>query len=386
MTLQLAKAAEASKELTVGKDMQKAFIPLEETVVGDSKRKLTTGSKTDGNLKFFGYYEGAKGVSGDYFDYRKLDDEHYAVIKCDIAGKGVSASLIMVEVATIFVSHCREMEPSKGINLPPLLYNINDLLLEVGFQGRFAAFSMMVINEKTGKCVLSHAGDKYFHLYDSTQKKMREIELSEAPAAGQIDSFLVEMKNGYQQQDYQLKTGDVMFMFTDGIEEAQRLFRNDAFEQIECDNSCHSQVPEGSSINHHEGEGFEEFGIPRIQEIVPQVMKRGSYEMVKYHNPDKEARYQFDFSTCKGTAEEAVMALVSLEKVFRLHPYERAGEDSVIQVDRKIDQFLQEHFVQYRDYFKHPEDRANFPEYAYFRHLSEDEQFDDLTILAVEKN
>ncbi len=386
MTLQLAKAAEASKELTIGKDMQKAFIPLEETVVGDSKRKLTTGSKTDGNLKFFGYYEGAKGVSGDYFDYRKLDDEHYAVIKCDIAGKGVSASLIMVEVATIFVSHCREMEPRKGINLPPLLYNINDLLLEVGFQGRFAAFSMMVVNEKTGKCVLSHAGDKYFHLYDSSQKKMREIELSEAPAAGQIDSFLVEMKNGYQQQDFQLKSGDVMFMFTDGIEEAQRLFRDDDFNQIECDNSCHSQVPEGSKINHHEGEGFEEFGIPRIQEIVPQVMNRGTYEMVKYHNPDREARYQFDFSTCKGTAEEAVMALVSLEKVFRLHPYERAKEDSVIQVDRKIDNFLKEHFVQYRDYFKHPEDKPDFPEYAYFRHLAEDEQFDDLTILAVEKN
>ncbi|MDC7224017.1 MAG: SpoIIE family protein phosphatase, partial [Spirochaetales bacterium] len=385
MTLQLAKAAEASKELTIGKDMQKAFIPLEERVVGDAKRKLTTGSKTDGNLSFFGYYEGAKGVSGDYFDYRKLDDEHYAVIKCDIAGKGVSASLIMVEVATIFVSHCREMEPRKGINLPPLLYNINDLLLEVGFQGRFAAFSMMIINDKTGQCVLTHAGDKYFHLYDSTAQEMIEIELGEAPAAGQIDSFLVEMKNGYQQQDYQLKTGDVMFMFTDGIEEAQRYFRNDDFERITCDESCHSQVPEGVTINHHKGEGFEEFGIPRIQQIVPQVMNRGTYEMIKYHNPDREALYQFDFSTCKGTAEEAVTALVALEKVFRLHPYDRADPEHTIQVDKKIDQFLRDHFVQYRDYFKHPEEKADFPEYIYFRHLDEDEQFDDLTILAVEK-
>ncbi len=386
MTLQLAKAAEASKELTVGKDIQKSFIPLEERMVGDSKRKLTTGSKTDGNLSFFGYYEGAKGVSGDYFDYRKLDDEHYAVIKCDIAGKGVSASLIMVEVATIFVSFCRDMEPRKGINLPPLLYNINDLLLEVGFQGRFAAFSMMVVNEKTGNCVLTHAGDKYFHIYDSTEKRMKEIEMSEAPAAGQIDSFLVEMKNGYQQQNYRLKTGDIIFMFTDGIEEDQRFFRNDDFELITCDGSCHSQVPEGKKINHQEGEGFEEFGIPRIHDIIPQVLNRGRYEMVKYHNPDRDLPIQFDFSTCRGTVEEAVTALVSLNKIFRLHPYHRAPADSVIQVDRKIDQFLKEHFVQYRDYFKHPEEKAEFPEYIYFRHLSEDVQFDDLTILAVEKH
>jgi serine phosphatase RsbU (regulator of sigma subunit) len=385
MTLQLAKAAEASKELTIGKDMQKAFIPLEEKIVGDSKRKLTTGFKKDGNLTFFGYYEGAKGVSGDYFDYRKLDDEHYAVIKCDIAGKGVSASLIMVEVATIFVSHCREMEPKKGVNLPPLLYNINDLLLEVGFQGRFAAFSMMIINEKTGHCVLTHAGDKYFHLYDSTEKKMKEIELSEAPAAGQIDSFLVEMKNGYQQQDYHLNSGDIMFMFTDGIEEAQRYFRNDDFERITCDNSCQGDIPEGKEANHHEGEGFEEFGIPRMQEIVPQVMNKGSYELIKYHNTDKGALYQFDFSTCKGTAEEAVTALVAIEKVFRVHPYKRADAEHIIQVDKIIDQFLRDHFLQYRDYFKHPEERPDFPEYVYFSHLDEDEQFDDLTILAVEK-
>ncbi|MDC7221897.1 MAG: SpoIIE family protein phosphatase [Spirochaetales bacterium] len=386
MTLQLAKAAEASKELTVGKDMQKAFIPLEERLVGDSKRKLTTGFKEDGNLVFYGYYEGAKGVSGDYFDYRKLDDEHYAVIKCDIAGKGVSASLIMVEVATLFVSHCREMEPRKGINLPPIIYNINDLLNEVGFQGRFAAFSMMVINNKSGQCVLSHAGDKYFHKYDSVTNKMVEIELGEAPAAGQIDSFLVEMKDGYQQENYKLNSGDIMFMFTDGIEESQRYFRNDAYERIVCDNSCHGDVPEGKEINHHEGEGFEEFGIPRMQDIVPQVMNKGSYELIKYHNPDKDLRFQFDFSTCKGTAEEAVTALVAIEKIFRLHPYHRADPDHTIQVDKKIDQFLRDHFLQYRDYFKHPEEKAGFPEYVYFSHLDEDDQFDDLTILAVEKN
>lgn len=385
MTMQLIKAAAANKELIVGKDMQKAFIPLEERMVGDQRRKLTTGSKQDGNLNFFGYYEGAKGVSGDYFDFRPLDDNHYAVIKCDIAGKGVSASLIMVEVATIFVSHCKDMDPSKGIDLAPLLYNINDLLLEVGFQGRFAALSIMIVNKMTGKCILGHAGDNIFHLYDSRQKRMRVLELPEAPAAGQIDSFLVEMKTPYSQEDFQMNRGDIVFMFTDGIEEAQALFKDDQFNIISCDGSCHKQNE--SQINHEEGETFEEFGRSRIQEIVHQVMNQGTYELFKYHAGDREQKFEFDFSGCQGTVEEAVTSMTALEKVFRLHPYERAPADHTIQVDVKIEAFLQKHFLQFSDFFKAANRITDplFPEYVYYRHLNEDDQFDDLTILAVEK-
>ena len=73
MTRGLVKAAAASKDLTVGKEVQKMFIPLE---VDSAGRKLTTGKIEDDYTQFFGYYEGAKGVSGDYFDYLKLDDKH----------------------------------------------------------------------------------------------------------------------------------------------------------------------------------------------------------------------------------------------------------------------------------------------------------------------
>ncbi len=44
-------------------------------------------------------------MSGDYFDYKRLDEQHYALIKVDVSGKGVSAALIMIEVATIFQTY-----------------------------------------------------------------------------------------------------------------------------------------------------------------------------------------------------------------------------------------------------------------------------------------
>ena len=43
------------------------------------------------------------------------------------------------------------------------------------------------------------------------------------------------------------------------------------------------------------------------------------------------------------------MALISVEKIFRSyrHPEE---ESARIPVDKKVDRFLQAHFLQYRDY------------------------------------
>ena len=115
MTQGLVKAAIANKELIVGKGIQKMFIPLEQDEQGN---KGTVGGEKNDQVEIFGFYEGAKGVSGDYFDYRKLDDKHYAIIKCDVAGKGVPAALIMIEVATIFLTFFRDWTPkSPGLRV-----------------------------------------------------------------------------------------------------------------------------------------------------------------------------------------------------------------------------------------------------------------------------
>jgi HAMP domain-containing protein len=84
MTHGLVKAAGAASDLSIGKEIQKKFIPLETDRDGN---KLTSGYKETKYAHFFGYYEGAKGVSGDYFDYQDLDGRYYAIIKCDAAGK-----------------------------------------------------------------------------------------------------------------------------------------------------------------------------------------------------------------------------------------------------------------------------------------------------------
>ncbi len=388
MTEGLVKAAAANKELIMGKEIQKKFIPLETITVGN--RKLTTGEEENEHAHFFGYYEGAKGVSGDYFDFRRLDDEHYAIIKCDIAGKGIPAALIMVEVATIFIDHFSKLNVRRdGIHLEEVVYNINDLLDEVGFEGRFAAFIINVINVKTGQCWLCHAGDKNVYYYDGQEKKVKLKELSESPAAGVFPTDMVQMGQPFKQVPHVLKSGDIMFLFTDGIEEAQRHFRNRNFEIIDCDDSCGiSKILEedaGAYTSHKNGENFEELGIPRMEAIIEAALQRKQYSLQQYHKPDPDRELSFDFTKGSGTMKEAVLALISVEKVNRLVPDPNAGPDDRIRIDNKIDEFLKLHFDQYREYFKYPIPDEEYPEYTYYSHLKEDEQFDDLTILGIRK-
>ncbi|MBN1686945.1 MAG: SpoIIE family protein phosphatase [Spirochaetales bacterium] len=382
MTVGLVAAAAANKDLILGKDTQKMFTPLK--LAPDGKRKLTTAEELTEKIEFFGYYEGAKGVSGDYFDFAKLDDQHYAIIKCDVAGKGVPASLIMVEVATIFLDYFRNWSmKSEGIHLERLVYRINDLVEQRGFQGRFAALLVVIMNIQTGATYFCNAGDKFVHIYDAAAGKTVTKSLPEAPATGVFPSDMVEMGAGFKQIPHVMKSGDCLLLFTDGVEEDKRYFRNEQFQIITCQEENLGE--DGRHGTHGVGEDNEEFGIPRIYALVDAVMKGGTYKLEKYHNPIAGEELNFDFSGCQKTVKEAVLAMAALDKVFRLNPDPSAGPGDRIRVDINIDQFLKEHFLEYSRYFQSPTPDEQFPEYVYYTNLKEDDQYDDLTILGIRK-
>ncbi len=396
MTQGLVKAEGARKDLTIGKEVQKMFIPLEVDARGNKK---TTASNQYPGLNLFGYYEGAKGVSGDYFDYMELPGNLYAIIKCDIAGKGVPASLIMVEVATIFRNFLNEWKRgqeraaaiarSKGISprkqepaISQLVSSINGLVQERGFQGRFAALIVVLIDADSGKTTFCHAGDNQVHIYDGEKNGMVIKTLPQAPAAGVFDNDMVDMQGGFPAIPHVLRMKDRYFLFTDGIEEAQRRFRNSRFEVITCNEPG---LEQGELHDTHPvGNDNEELGIPRIQDIINTFYRKGTYRLEKYHNPVPDELLEFDFSTCADTIEEAVLALIAVEKVFRLNPDPKAGEGDLVHVDLKIDAFLREHFVQYKHYFENRESTRTDVFVAYHS-IKEDEQYDDLTILGIER-
>jgi hypothetical protein len=346
--------------------------------------KLTTGFKDTKNLRFFGYYEGATGVSGDYFDYRDLDGRYYAIIKCDVAGKGVPAALIMIQVATMFLNYFKAWKPTvRGMHIEEVVYQINDFIEALGFKGRFAAFTLCLFDSQTGLLRFCNAGDNIIHWFDASERKMKTHTLRETPAVGVLPNSLVETRGGYTIQTVSIDHGDILFLYTDGIEEAKRRFRDASFKEILCTGE---DVPgDTPHATHSVGQGDEEMGSGRVTDIINAVMNRRIYTLTKYHNPEGEAELRFDFSTCEGRVEEAVMALVSVEKIFRIFKDPSAGEDSRVLVDKKVDSFLREHFLQYKSYCSYTRDYPENNMYMYYTHVQEDAQYDDPTIIGINR-
>ena len=379
MTHGLVKAALAASDLSIGKEIQKKFIPLD---VDSGGNKQTCGFKGTENLNFFGYYEGAKGVSGDYFDFKDLDGRYYAIIKCDVAGKGIPAALIMIQVATMFLNHFKQWKPdAKGMRIEEVVYQINDFIEALGFKGRFAAFTLCILDSKTGVVRFCNAGDNIVHLYDASENKIKTVVLPETPATGVLPNFMIETTGGYSVQTITIDHGDILLLYTDGIEEAKRKFRDNDFKEITCTEGPVDTPHE----NHQSGQADEEMTPQRVEEIINAVMAKEMYTLKKYHNPEGDMELQFDFSTCTGKVEEVIMAMVSVEKMFRCYKNPKADEDARFLVDKKVDEFLKNHFLQYRRYCSNT---RNYPEndaYMYYTHVNEDEQYDDLTILGIKR-
>ncbi len=390
MTQGLVEAARSSKELTLGKEIQKMFLPLDT----EGGRKLTTETYENEHIEVFGYYEGADALSGDYFDQIDLKNGYQAFIKGDVSGHGASAALIMVEAATIFTSHFRPLIGGKpDLNVAALASSINELLSERQFKGRFFALTIALLEETTGKMFVTHAGDNLLHTWNAAQARIEVETLEEAPATGSVDPEMMAMSGvSYQQIMKMLNPGDLLLLFTDGIEESHHRFRRKDFSVVAFSELPNAKQAEAKAL---EETGFkavepeernEEFDAKRVNDVISAAMRREVYELKRRGDLIIEEPLTFDFTSLQGTAAEVVLALMSVEKVYRLVPDPSAGANDRIQVDRKIADFLKAHFRQFEDYFgRPPVDDPDRPEYIWFTHLREDTQDDDLTFLAIRR-
>ena len=129
----------------------------------------------------------------------------------------------------------------------------------------------------------------------------------------------------------------------------------------------------------------EEFGPERVSQIIECVMNRKKFILTKVDNPRADEILEFDFTTCQGTIDEAVIALAACEKVFRFYKPENLGNTEYIKIDKKIDEFLQTHFNGYDMYAAGKVENPDTPNYFDYEKLLVDEQSDDLTLLAVRR-
>lgn len=174
----------------------------------------------------FAYMLPAKNVGGDLYDYQVLKNGKVCVVIADVSGKGVSASLFMSRAITLLHQYA-EAELSPG----EILFRYNNHLAERNPNTMFITTFVGIYDPKTNELVYSDAGhNKLYVLSD----ELIELNNSYAMAAGIVSG------ETYPESTIRLKTGDTLFMYTDGVTEAKNtedeLFGDDALKQTLSDN------------------------------------------------------------------------------------------------------------------------------------------------------
>lgn len=147
-------------------------------------------------------------VGGDFYDIIRIGDYHLAFVIADVSGKGITAALMMMRVKTMLKMSVRTLFTQPG----RMLTLVNREIMENNDTCRFITVFLGLLNLKTGLFTYSCAG------HNPPIRCTREIcdllVCEKAPGLGIRD-------HEYLNQRTVLKTNDTLFMYTDGVTEAE---------------------------------------------------------------------------------------------------------------------------------------------------------------------
>ena len=154
----------------------------------------------------------ARTLSGDYFDYLPVDDDHLGIAIADVSGKGVPASLIMAMCRSAVRSQSRgHLSPAT------VLSAVNRQLYPDMKEDMFISMAYVVINRHTGRALLARAGHDAPLFYRATKYQVERLN-PKGMAVG-IDSGSV-FDRFCTDFPFCFEKGDLLLLYTDGLTEA----------------------------------------------------------------------------------------------------------------------------------------------------------------------
>ncbi|MCB9555603.1 MAG: SpoIIE family protein phosphatase [Deltaproteobacteria bacterium] len=160
-------------------------------------------------VNFFTHYLPALHVGGDFFDIIQLADQRIGVLIGDISGKGVSAALLMAKVSTDLRLFSRQVTSPAEI-----LTHANRTLMEANQDAMFATALYLMIDLKARTFAVANAGHQPPMVCSTRFEGISELDVASSVALGVVPDTV------YPQETYELVPGDVIVLYTDGINEA----------------------------------------------------------------------------------------------------------------------------------------------------------------------
>ena len=153
----------------------------------------------------------AKEVGGDFYDFFLIDDDHLAIVMADVSGKGVPAALFMM--ASKIMINDRALV---GGTPSEIIEAVNDSICAHNDAGMFVTVWFGILELSTGHLTAVNAG----HDYPAIRRAGGPFELVRTKH-GLVVGIMEDI--AYKDIEFQLEPGDKIFLYTDGVNEAQNL-------------------------------------------------------------------------------------------------------------------------------------------------------------------
>lgn len=184
------------------------------------KRLFPEKAPETASIQLAGMCLPARGVGGDYYDFLDLGDRQIGIALADVAGKGIAAALIM----SVVQASLRSLAGSNGASLAELASKMNRLLHRSTGSNSYATFFYAQFDEEQRCLRYVNAGhNPPFLLRGSDSHSLVPFVASAAPieelaAGGTIIGMFAQ--STYEEASVDLKSGDVLIAFSDGVSEA----------------------------------------------------------------------------------------------------------------------------------------------------------------------
>jgi serine phosphatase RsbU (regulator of sigma subunit) len=211
------------------------------------------------------YYQPAREVGGDFYDFHLLSGGRLGLVVGDATGKGVPAALVMSTTCGMLRAVSQALDSSSP---GEMLERVNEALVPSIPSNMFVTCFYAILDPKRGSLTYANAGHDvpYLHRNGAAEEmRARGMPLGLMPAMG------------YEEDQIVLQEGEAALFYSDGLVEA------------------------------HDPEG-EMFGFPRLRELIAEYAQKESLEEALL-----EELYSF---TGEGWKQEDDITLLTLRRRF----------------------------------------------------------------------
>jgi len=188
---------------------------------------------------FGAFYTPAEHAGGDYYDCIEMSNGYWGLGVADVSGHGIPASVIMAITRAIMRSYTYDI-----ISSSEAVAMVNEILCDNIHTNDFVTMFYSVLDSKRGTINFASAGHNPLLVYDKSEMLVKKIS-AHGMFLGAFD--MVE----YEEGTLELDTGDIVFMYTDGLNEAMNRERDQyGYDQLISKIMMFSSLPVSQMVDN----------------------------------------------------------------------------------------------------------------------------------------